>query len=369
MIDCDVHVRWSSLEELARFLDEPWRTRLLSGYLPYAHNGYQNPLGVHRRDARPRGGGSPGSDPAFTIEDLVDRYDMDYAVLVGESGHLAISNLVNAHWACALASAYNDWMVDRWFTADSRFLGSIVVATQDAERAAREIDRVGGHPQFVQVVLGSGAAAPYGQRRYHPIYAAAERNHLPVAIHVGTDGAGTANPPTAAGYPSYYIEWHTCLIGALQAHLVSMICEGVFETFPRLKLVLIEGGVSWVPGLLWRLDKNWKALRSEVPWVKRKPSEYAADHVRLTTQPLEEPDRPSQLRRLLDLFPADRMLLFSSDYPHWDFDNPVRALSHLSDDMQRRIFSENARELYNLPNSPNERRGAPMPSVNQSHGP
>ncbi|MCH7974962.1 MAG: amidohydrolase [Bacteroidetes bacterium] len=290
---------------------------------------------------------------------MIERYDMDFAVLVGESSHLAISNLANPNWAAALASAYNDRMINRWFSADERFLGSIFVATQDPETAAREIERVADHPQFVQVALGSGTRFPYGQRYYHPIYATAERHGLPIAIHPFTEGAGIAYAPTAAGYPSHYIEFHTCIPGSLQVHLVSMICEGIFETFPGLKLVIMEGGISWLPSLLWRLDKNWKSLRSEVPWVKRKPSHYAADHVRLTTQPLEEPEHPRHLRQILDMFPAERMLMFSSDYPHWDSDNPTRVLSHFPKDMQRRISAENARQLYGLPD--HVRRADPAP--------
>lgn len=349
LIDCDVHVRWRKREEIAIYLEEPWRSRLMRGLIMGAHNGFQHPLEVRRQDSVPPGGGSPGSDPHFMVEDLLERYEMDYAVLIGESSHLALSNLANPLWATALASAYNDWLINRWFPVDPRFVGSIFVATQDPEGAAREIERVAEHPQFVQVALGSGTRFPYGQRHYHPIFEAAERYELPVAIHPFTEGSGLAYAPTAAGYPSYYIEYHTCVPGSLQVHLVSMICEGVFEKFPGLKLVIVEGGISWLPGLLWRLDKNWKALRSEVPWVKRKPSEYAAEHVRLTTQPLEEPDNPRHLRQMLDMFPADQMLMFSSDYPHWDFDNPTRMLTQLPADMKERIFSENARALYGLP--------------------
>ena len=172
--------------------------------------------------------------------------------------------------------------------------------------------------------------------------------NLPVAIHVGTEGAGTANPATAVGYPTLYLEWHTLLLQSMQAHLVSLLCEGVFERFPKLRFVFVEGGVTWLPGLMWRLDKNWKALRREVPWLKRRPSEYLEEHVRLTTQPLEEPEDPKDLLRFLELYPSDKLLMFSSDYPHWDFDNPESVLAHFPEPLKTRILYENACEFYDL---------------------
>lgn len=348
-VDCDVHIRWKSLEEIAVHLKEPWRSRLANTATVYPHNGYPNPNGSQRHDAMPPTGGSPSSDPEFTVQDLIDKYDLQYAVLVGESTHLAISNLPDADWATALAAAHNDWLIERWLSADPRYLGSMFVAFQDPQAAANEIDRVGSHPQIVQVAVGSGARMPLGQRFYHPIYEAAQRNGLAIAIHPFNECAGTSGPPTAAGYPTYYLEYHTTVIAGMQAHLTSYICEGVFEKFPRLKLVLIEGGLGWLPGWMWRIDREWKSFRSTTPWVKRPPSEYLHDHVRLTTQPLDEPADPNHLNQILSMFPAEEILMFASDYPHWDFDCPLLTSRRLPHEMRDRILAKNACELYGLP--------------------
>ena len=84
---------------------------------------------------------------------------------------------------------------------------------------------------------------------------------------------------------------------SFQAHLVSLLTEGVFERFPGLRVVMVEGGVAWLRAADVAAGRYWKALRSEVPWVRRPPSEYLRDHVRLGTQPLERPDDDRQLLR------------------------------------------------------------------------
>jgi predicted TIM-barrel fold metal-dependent hydrolase len=128
--------------------------------------------------------------------------------------------------------------------------------------------------------------------------------------------------------------------------VVSLVLEGVFQKFPKLRFVAIEGGLAWIPGVLWRLDKNWKALRSLVPWVDRLPSEILVDHVRFTSQPIEEPKKKEHLDQLLDMIRADRTLMFSSDYPHWDNDGPTAVFRNLPEELKARILRENALETF-----------------------
>ena len=345
VIDVDVHNEQND-SALVPYLPEPWKSRVAASGIGMAGSGYYSPVGVLRRDAVPPGGGKAGSDPDFLLKQLVERYDMEYVILTG-----VIYNISATHdpdFAAAVCSAYNDYLIAEWLPKSKKFKGAIAVATQDPVLAAREIDRLGGHPDMVEVIISSAARMPLGQRFYHPIYEAAERNGLPVAIHPGAEGAGSSTPPTAAGYPSRYIEWHTCLSQMFMAHLVSLICEGVFVKYPNLKVVLVEGGVAWLPGLMWRLDKNYKALRSTVPWLTRLPSEYIRDHCYLSTQPIEEPDNPQHLIDLFNMIDAENFLLYSSDYPHWDFDPPTHILRKMKPEARRKILYENAKALYNL---------------------
>jgi hypothetical protein len=134
------------------------------------------------------------------------------------------------------------------------------------------------------VLLLSRNVEPLGQRRYWPIYQAAEEAGLPVGVHAfGFRG----NPITPSGWPSYYIEEMVGHSQCQQSALASLVLEGVFERFPKLKMVMIEAGFGWAPSLAWRLDKAWRRLRSEVPHVKRPPSEYIREQVWWTTQPME----------------------------------------------------------------------------------
>ena len=348
MIDCDVHQNFRSIAELLPYLPETHREHILhGGYagigLPEYH--WTHPEGFWRRDAFPEEGGPPGSDYDLLREQLLDSYGIDYAILTGED-ILTVSAMPSPQLASALARAYNDWLAEHWLPLDPRLKGSIVVATQDPAGAAAEIRRAGGHPDIVQVLLPTGARAGYGDPQYRPIFEAAEEVGIVVGIHVGADGCGTMGAPSATGWPTYYLEWHTLLATAMMSHLVSLVCHGAFERFPGLRVTMIEGGVCWLPGLLWRLDANYKALRMEVPWVKRLPSEYVRDHVRLTTQPLERPASTGDLRAMIEMVGPEH-LLFATDYPHWDFDNPL--FMPLKDGSAEPIWDANAREWYGLP--------------------
>ena len=153
----------------------------------------------------------------------------------------------------------------------------------------------------------------------------------------------------ASGWPSFYLEDHTGMAQSFQSQLISLVCEGVFERFPTLKVVLIEGGFAWLPPLMWRLDRAWQRLREETPDLRRPPSAYIREHVWLTTQPMEEPPRPEQFHQLLEQLDMDDRLLFATDYPHWDFDSPDQALPvKLAPALERKIMAENARALYRL---------------------
>lgn len=343
IIDCDIHNTYTA-ETLAPYLPAEWR-RYQDMFGARGHGGSIYPKGspnAARLDAWPPSGRPPGGDLGFMQEQLLDPLDIEYGVL----NHLsAAATGLNPEFSAALSRAVNDWLVGEWLDPEPRLRGSIVTPYEHGELAAAEVDRVADDPRFVQLIFAVRTAEPLGRRKYWPIYEAAQRHGLPIGIHFGGGARGV--PITGSGWPSYYLEDHTGMAQAFQAQVVSYVCEGVFERFPSLQIVLIEGGFAWLPSLARRLDQHWERLQEEVPHLKRRPSEYIRDHFWVTTQPMEEPHRPKDLLRVFEHMGGSDRVLFSTDYPHWDFDHPDRAFqTRLPDEMRAGILAGNARNLY-----------------------
>ena len=344
VIDCDIHNAPATGRTLLNYLDRRWHQR----YESFGTGGYpgsiypRNTPNAARTDAWPPSGLPAGADLPFMREQLLDAWGIDYGIL----NPLVPVVGPHAEYSAALASAVNDWQVAEWLDPEPRLRASLVVAHEDSELAVAEIDRLAHDRRFAQVLLLVRTREPLGKRRFWPIYEAAARHNLPIGIHFGGSGG---SPFTGAGWPSFYLEDHGGMPQAFQAQLISMVTEGLFERFPALKVVLIEGGFGWLPSLLWRLDRSWERLRDEVPHLKRPPSEYVREHIWLTTQPMEEPSKPAFFPQLLEQLGMDDHLMFATDYPHWDFDAPDRAFpTRLPADLERRILADNARALYGL---------------------
>ena len=108
-----------------------------------------------------------------------------------------------------------------------------------------------------------------------------------------------------------------------------------------------EGGLAWLPGILWRLDGNWRGLRADTPWLTRKPSEVVRERIRFTTQPLEHTDgKDDLLFEMLEATGAPDNLCFATDYPHWDFDDPAFMLRRLPEGWREKVMHENAVAFY-----------------------
>jgi predicted TIM-barrel fold metal-dependent hydrolase len=349
MIDCDIHFVIGDPEEFLGYIEpgqrEWFRARAPALGLP--DYPWSHPVSWFRQDVDGAGAGRGGASVDAIRRQVLDAYGTDVGVLDGDDA-VAVSLMASPYRAAAFARAHNDWVADRWLSADPRLRAAILCPAQDPPAAAAEIRRAAADPRFVEVLLVGGAERPYGDPRYLPIFDAAAECGLVVAIHSGGEGMGIAAPPGGAGRPSFYLEWHTLgSATSIMSHLVSLVCHGVFERFPDLRVLLLEGGLGWLPGILWRLDTNWRGLREETPWLTRRPSEVVREHVRFTTQPLEHTDgRDELLWEMLEAAGAPDILCFASDYPHWDFDDPRSMLRRLPAAWRDRVMHENAAALY-----------------------
>ncbi|MET7331189.1 amidohydrolase family protein [Nonomuraea sp. NPDC005650] len=340
LVDCDIHPLPASPGELMAYLPEKWRSHLARFGTRWQLAQYPKVGGFAvRADAWPEEG-LPGSSVELMRTQHLDQYGVDYGMLNfdhDERGHREL--------AVEFARAINDWVAEKWLAAEPRLLGSIVVPWEHPELAVREIERrVAEGRQWVQVAHPLEGAEPLGSRKYRPIYEAAAAHGLPVRMHVGQYGLHNGT-----GWPSYYFEEHVDAALATRAQLLNMVCEGLFDAVPGVKIVLVEGGVTWATSLRWALDSAFEQFGAETG-LPRRPSEYLDESVWYTTQPIEEPDDPRDLARLIEHGRLESRLLFSTDYPHWDFDAPTQSLPRsLPKETRERIFAGNACELYGLP--------------------
>ena len=352
--DGDIHPRAPGASKggvstsLFPYLSQEWREHCETFGITYRQpwekgSAYpKNQPNASRRDAVTPTGGAQGSDLGFMQQQHLDPNNVALGILnpLG-SGQGAI----NQDLSNAVCVATNEWQLADWTSRDKRLKASVVIPFEDAAASVKEIERCAPEADFAQVFMLTRTNEPLGQRRYWPIYEAAAAAGLPVGIHAFGNGGWTN---TSSGWASYYIEEMVGHSMSQQAVMTSLILEGVFERIPNLKVVLIEGGMAWAASLAWRLDAQWKKLKRELPYLKKAPSEYMRSNVWFTTQPIEEPEPRYHLAEAMEWIGWDR-ILFATDYPHWDFDDPAAALPfQMSEAQKRGIFMENAKKVYRI---------------------
>ncbi len=282
IVDCDVHPLIKDARLLEPYLSQTWRrhfeTRGIRMYAR-ARDRYNHPNRTYRLDALPASGGPAGSDPAYTLEHFLEPFGITTAMLLPQEPY-GVTVWGDADAAGAFVRANNDYLLDNW----------------------------------VGIV-------------YH---------------QSGNEGCYTSSLGPAGGIPRSYGERHVVLTQVGAANITDLVVGGVFERFPELRVVMVEWGFSWLTALLARLDHFWAADPGAAPLVKQPPSEYVAEHVTFTTQPLDEPDTKAELDALFAIPNLDRMLLFSSDYPHYDTDDPSFIIKRIPRHLRPAVCYQNA---------------------------
>ena len=340
-IDCDIHPSVPSVQALMPYLEDHWREQVIIRGIDEL-NSISYPLNsplTCRADWKAVSG-RPAASVEVVRKQALDPFGTSIAIANCLYG---IQLLFSEDMAAAFARAVNDWMVKEWLDKEPRLRASIVVPIQNVEMAVDEINRCAADRRFVSILLLVMGDTPLGRRHHWPIYAAAEKHGLAVGIHAGS---AYHNPPTPVGWPSYYTEDYVGQAQAFQTQLTSMICEGVFTKFPHLKVVLLESGFTWLPAHLWRLTKYWRGLRMEIPWVDRAPGDIVRSNVRLSLQPVDGPPDTASLMKLFEHMQSDELLLFSTDYPHYQFDGTAALPDGLSAELVRKIAIDNPRATY-----------------------
>ncbi len=360
IFDTDVHVN-EPLLELAEYIEPPWDVGLrevaraparyldIPGVAPRADYVLPFPGG-----AFPGGGGAEYGvtipTPANMRGDL-DEMGIDRAVLFPDN-LLLLPMVRPPEFALALARAYNSWLYERWLLEERTLLGAIVVAPQDPARAAAEIMKHGPSAEFVAVYLPACGVRPlYGHQSYDPIYKAATEVGLPLMLH-SVEAMYPAFPFQLDEYNTSFARHTFAHPVSMMANMISMVETAVQVRFPELRFATTEGGVSWVPFLLNRLDKSYLVRRRELPLLKERPSYYLRQWY-FATQPIEEPDRREDIVSIFRLFGGEDHAMFASDWPHHDFDHPQHCANlPFPEESMRKIMGENALRFLNLPKPP-----------------
>ncbi len=342
-IDCDIHPAVPSARALLPHLEPYWREHILRRGLErdsFDISAY--PAGAPL-SARPDWRGADGqvaTSLAAVQAQLLTPFQPRAAICnVLHGAQMMMSEDLSA----ALCRAINNWLVAEFLDRDPRLRASIVVPVHSADLAAEEIERMAPDRRFVQVLLLAMTELPLGRRQNWPIYKAAEKHGLPIGIHAGSS---FRHPPSAGGWGSLYLEDYVSYAQGFAGAMNSLLSEGVFQKFPTLKFVLIESGVTWLPALMWRINKTWRGIRAEVPWIDRLPADIFRERIRMTLQPFDAPPNAAMLATLLEEIASDDMLLFSTDYPHWHFEGTDAVPAGLPEGLLRKMLVENALATY-----------------------
>ncbi|MGM0590130.1 MAG: amidohydrolase family protein [Halobacteriota archaeon] len=321
IVDTDVHLT-ERQEDFLPYIEDPFRTMLGRGQTSdwgfhsnlYTTPGVFSPLTTGKTDA----------DELRTREDIVaamEMLDLD-RVIITPTLNLFLGAVQYPELAAALATAYNEWLLDEIVDVDQGIYGSTVVAPQLPEKAAEEIDDRASERGIAAVMFPSGGVSPpLGNKQYYPIYEASEDAGLPVLLHNTSTGSGLFNFPLQYQGYTRFLTTHIFHVVQHIVNVPDIIFQGVPVRFPDLDFVFQEGGIGWIPYLMRRLDHDYSGMREDAPMLEKLPSEYMRDFY-YSSQPIEGlKEDPQYVLQMLAQMDAPDTLLFATDYPHFDFDH------------------------------------------------
>src|SRR6185312_8014166 len=311
--------------------------------------GYQNTGGrVHRQKFRDkeREKARPGgkhTDITLTL-DWMDAMGVDYCCMF-PTPMLFLGLHPQVEIESAMCDAYNAWLCERILAHEPRIVSMLYLPFNDPEQAYKQVKKFGDKKGVVGFMVTSPRYKPVHDNAYMKTYALLEEMGKPISFHAAYSWEDRALQMT-----NRFISVHS--LGFMwfnMIHMTNWVINGLPVRFPKLKVLWIESGITWAYSLMQRLDHSYMMRTSDCPSLKRKPSEYMRE-MYFSSQPMEKPDDPSILEATFKMINAETQLLWSSDYPHWDFDLPgvIYDLPFLSEKAKRNILGANAARVFGL---------------------
>jgi len=214
----------------------------------------------------------------------------------------------------------------------------------DPDESLRQVEKFGGCNHVTGFMVTTVRNLPVHDNAYMKVYRAIEERGLMLSFHAGPNWGEpifkSCNRFLAVHALGF--SWYNIL------HLTNWVINGMGERFPKLPVLWIESGLAWIPFLMQRLDHEYMLRTSEAPLLKKKPSDYMRD-MYYSTQPMEVQDLQA-MECTFRMMNAETQLLYSSDYPHWDFDLPstIYDLPFLSEKAKHNILGGTAARLFKL---------------------
>ena len=248
---------------------------------------------------------------------------------------------------------YNDWILEYCSVAPGRLYGVSCIATYDIDHGVTELERCrkAGLPGAM-VWQAPPPELSFATNHYERLWAAAQDLEVPISLHILTGQPFPWPRPLGRGSRKPAFEVMRSVVNSKLLYasnaMSDLIMTGVLERYPRLKFVLVENEVSWIPFYLTQYDKYWSREKNLDSPLTMLPSEYFLRQFYATFFN----DPPS--RWVFGTWGSDN-LMWSNDYPHPNSTWPeswnviTRDLGHVSEAVRSRLLRDNARELYKLP--------------------
>jgi len=277
---------------------------------------------------------------------FLDQEGIDGQVIYPTLGLLWEGGVDDAALADALCRAYNTWAFEVCASQKDRLFPAAHISLRDPHLAVRELRRVaklGCRTIFVAAAPVNGRS--FGHPDFDPIWATVQDLDLSVGIHL----VGHRHYTGSAWYQDRDPGFMFVTMNVIQdprMALTTMVYDGVFERFPKLRVATIEAMAGWVGEWLERLNYRFKYMK-HTSQMKRSASEYFAQNIWINGDPEEK------MLPLIVQFAGDEKFFIGSDYPHAEgFVQPMQKarqlLSGLPTGSVDKILGENARKFFGI---------------------